>query len=324
MASGSKKVIYAALAGNSLIAVCKFGAAFWTGSSAMFSEAIHSVVDSGNQVLMLYGLKRSKRPADDRHPFGYGSEIYFWSFVVAILIFAVGAGVSIYEGIDKLRHPHPITDIHINFIVLGAAMVFEAVAWWIAYKEFNKVRGKRSYFHAITRSKDPTIVTVLFEDTAAMFGLAFAIIGLLVAWLAGIPEADGAASIFIGLVLATTAMILAYETKGLLIGERAGSEVVEGIREIIAAQTGITNLNELLTLHNGPEDILVTVSVDFADSLSSAQVEQAVSDLEAAIKTRFPLVTRVFIEAQSWKAGRAPSGSEPGPPPTGAGVVQRE
>jgi cation diffusion facilitator family transporter len=318
VASGSKKVIYAALAGNSLIAVCKFAAATWTGSSAMLSEAIHSVVDTGNQGLMLYGLRRSKRPADDRHPFGYGSEIYFWSFVVAILIFAVGAGVSIYEGIDKLRHPHPITDIYINFIVLGAAMVFEAGAWWVAYKEFSKVRGKRSYFHAITRSKDPTIITVLFEDTAAMFGLGFAIIGLLVAWLGGIPEADGAASIFIGLVLATTATILAYETKGLLIGERAGSEVIDGIREIIASQKGITNLNELLTLHNGPEDILVTISVDFADTLSSAEVEAAVTDLEAAIKGRFPLVTRVFIEAQSWKTGRANAAGSPKPESGGA------
>ncbi len=304
MASGSKKVIYAALAGNTLIAVCKFAAAFWTGSSAMLSEAIHSLVDTGNQGLMLYGLKRSKQPADERHPFGYGSEIYFWSFVVAILIFAVGAGVSIYEGVEKLRHPHPITDIYVNFIVLGAAFAFEASAWFVAYKEFSKERGTHGYVEAIRRSKDPTIITVLFEDTAAMFGLSFAIGGLLVAWLADIPEADGAASILIGLVLATTAAILAYETKGLLIGERAGSEVINGIREIIGAQKGITNLNELLTLHNGPEDILVTISVDFADRLSSAEVERTVSELEAAIKGRFPLVTRVFIEAQSWTAGR--------------------
>ncbi len=311
MASGSKKVIYAALVGNSLIAVCKFAAASWTGSSAMLSEAIHSVVDTGNQGLMLHGLKRSKRPADDRHPFGYGSEIYFWSFVVAILIFAVGAGVSIYEGIEKLRHPHPITDIYINFIVLGAAMVFEAVAWWVAYKEFSKTRGKRGFFQAVTRSKDPTVITVLFEDTAAMFGLACAMGGLLVAWLADIPEADGAASILIGLVLAATATILAYETKGLLIGERAGSDVIDGIREIVTAQEGITNVNELLTLHNGPEDILVTLSVDFADRLSSADVEQVVSEMEAAIKTRFPLVTRVFIEAQSWKTGRADAAGSP-------------
>jgi cation diffusion facilitator family transporter len=305
VASGSKKVIYAALAGNTLIAVCKFVAAFWTGSSAMLSEAIHSVVDTGNQGLMLYGLKRSKRPADERHPFGYGSEIYFWSFVVAILIFAVGAGVSIYEGVEKLRHPHPVTDIYVNFIVLGAALAFEASAWLVAYKEFAKVRGKHGYFEAIVRSKDPTIITVLFEDTAAMFGLAFAAGGLLVAWLAEIPEADGAASILIGLVLATTAMVLAYETKGLLIGERAAPEVIAGIREIISGQPGITNLNELLTLHNGPEDVLVTISVDFADRLSSADVERVVTELETAIKDRFPHVTRVFIEAQSWTAGRS-------------------
>jgi cation diffusion facilitator family transporter len=305
VAAQAKRVIYAALAGNTLIALCKFAAASWTGSSAMLSEAIHSLVDTGNQGLMLYGLKRSKRPADERHPFGYGAEIYFWSFVVAILIFAVGAGVSIYEGIDKLRHPHPMIDVWVNFVVLGAALVFEAGAWLVAYREFAKVRGRHGYFEAIVRSKDPTIITVLFEDTAAMLGLGFAAGGLLLAWLAEIPEADGAASILIGLVLAATAAILAYETKGLLIGERAAPEVIAGIREIIADQPGITDLNELLTLHNGPEDVLVTISVDFADRLSSADVERVVTELETAIKDRFPHVTRVFIEAQSWTAGRS-------------------
>lgn len=312
MAAEAKKVVYAALAGNTLIALCKFAAASWTGSSAMLSEAIHSLVDTGNQGLMLYGLKRSKRPADERHPFGYGAEIYFWSFVVAILIFAVGAGVSIYEGIDKLRHPHPVIDVWVNFVVLGAALVFEAGAWLVAYREFAKVRGRHGYFEAIVRSKDPTIITVLFEDTAAMLGLGFAAGGLLLAWLADIPQADGAASILIGLVLAATAAVLAYETKGLLIGERASPEVIAGIREIVAQQPGITSVNELLTLHVGPEDVLVTISVDFADRLSSVDVERAVTDLETAIKRRFPHVTRVFIEAQAWAAGRAPAPSPAG------------
>ena len=177
-ASGSKKVIYAALAGNGLIAITKFFAASVTGSSAMLSEAIHSVVDTGNQGLLLYGIKRSKRPPDAAHPFGYGSEIYFWSFVVAILIFGLGAGISFYEGMQKLMNPHPISDPYINYIVLALAMVFEAGSWWIAYKEFGKVRGNFGLFEAVRRSKDPTIFTVLFEDTAAMLGLFAALIGI--------------------------------------------------------------------------------------------------------------------------------------------------
>ncbi len=181
MASGSKKVIYAALAGNSLIAVIKFFAASATGSAAMLSEGIHSLVDTGNQGLLLFGIHRSKRPADEKHPFGYGSEIYFWAFVVAILIFAVGAGVSMYEGVQKVVHPHPITDPMINYMVLGFAFVFEGIAWGIALKEFSSTKGKRTYVQALRESKDPTVFTVLFEDTAAMLGLIVAFIGIFLA-----------------------------------------------------------------------------------------------------------------------------------------------
>lgn len=296
---GSKKVIYAALIGNALIAVCKFVAAWFTGSSAMLSEAIHSVVDTGNQGLLLYGLAKSRRPADERHPFGYGSELYFWAFVVAILIFAVGAGISIYEGIDKLRHPHPISRLWINFLVLGLAMVFEAGAWWIAFKEFKRIKGKRGYFEAVQRSKDPSVFTVLFEDTAAMLGLIVATIGLALGEIFGIPEFDGIASIVIGLILAGAAMVLAYETKGLLIGEAAGPGTVEDIRNILSEQPGIKAVNELLTLHLGANDVLVTVSVDFADNLTANDVEATISVLETRIKAARPNITRVFIEAQS-------------------------
>jgi len=301
VAAGSKKVIYAALIGNSLIAVSKFVAASITGSSAMFSEAIHSVVDSGNQGLMLFGLKRSKRPADESHPFGYGAEIYFWSFVVAILIFAVGSGISIYEGVSKLLHPHEMTSVHINIIVLGLAICFEAVAWYIAFKEFNKLRGRRDFIAAIRGTKDPTVVTVLFEDTAAMIGLLFALAGVLTAWYGGIPEADGIASIMIGCVLAGTALVLAIETKGLLIGERADPEVINGIRLIIADTPGIKRVNELLTLHIGPEDVLVTMRLDFADNLSSSDVEDLVDKMEDRIRDKYPEIARVYIAAQSWK-----------------------
>ena len=305
MASGSsKKVIYAALAGNGLIAVTKFGAATYTGSSAMLSEAIHSLVDTGNQVLLLHGMRRAGKPADNRHPFGYGMELYFWSFVVAILIFGLGAGVSIYEGVEKLRHPHDIVDPHINYIVLAAAMVFEGVAWWVAYREFNRTRGDLGFVQAVRRSKDPTVFTVLFEDTAAMLGLIVAFIGIWLAEVLGLPILDGVASVLIGVILATTAILLAIETKGLLVGEGADHEVVVGIRRIADENPAILQVNELRTLHLGPVDILVNLSVDFRDGLDSGELERAVSEMERRIKAGFPDVKRVFIEAQNWLAHR--------------------
>ncbi|CTQ53738.1 Ferrous-iron efflux pump FieF [Roseibium album] len=296
---GSKKVIYAALVGNSLIAVTKFAAAAYTGSSAMLSEGIHSLVDTGNQGLLLYGLKRSKQPADKRHPFGYGAELYFWSFVVAILIFAVGSGVSIYEGIQKVLHPHPVSSPYIAYIVLGCAMVFEAVAWWIAYKEFNQARGKKSVFAAVRDSKDPTVFTVLFEDSAAMLGLVVAFLGLLGVQYLGLAWLDGAASILIGVILAGTAALLAYETKGLLIGEGASPEVLVKIGSIISATPAISNLNEIRTLHRGPQDILLALSVDFIDEITAGTVEETIYSLERTIKMEMPAVTRLFIEVQA-------------------------
>ena len=298
-AAGSKKVIYAALIGNGLIAVTKFFAAAYTGSSAMLSEAVHSVVDTGNQGLLLHGIKRSQRPADERHPFGYGSEIYFWSFVVAILIFGLGAGISFYEGIQKLAHPHPITSPYINYIVLVAAMAFEGVAWWIAYKEFGRVRGNLGLFEAVQRSKDPTVFTVLFEDTAAMLGLIAALIGVFAADQLGLQWADAAASLVIGVILAGTAALLAYETKGLLIGEAAGRQVVLGIRRILAAQAEVNRINEMRTMHLAPNDILLALSLDFHDNLKVVEAEAAISRIEREIKGRFPTIKRLFIEVQS-------------------------
>ena len=259
-AHSSRKVILAALAGNSLIAIMKFTAAAYTGSSAMLSEAIHSVVDTGNQGLLLYGMKRAKRPADEKHPFGYGMEIYFWSFVVAIMVFAVGAGISFYEGVHKVLHPETITNPLINYIVLGLAMIFEGGALYIAYKEFGKVRGKLGLFEAVQRSKDPTLFTVLFEDTAAMLGLIVAFVGIFIAHTYNIPWVDGATSIFIALILAGTATLLAYETKGLLIGEAASPVVVQGVHKIIDGQSEIANINEVRTMHLGPDDILLALA----------------------------------------------------------------
>jgi len=304
MAAGSKTVIYAALIGNGLISITKFTAAALTGSSAMLSEGVHSLVDTGNQVLLLYGIKRASRPADARHPFGYGAEIYFWAFVVAILIFAVGAGVSIYEGIEKLRHPHPIANPIINYVVLILAMAFEAVAWWIAFRAFEETRGDMGWLEAVRTSKDPTIFTVLFEDTAAMLGLVVAFVGIFAAANLGVEWADGAASVVIGFILAGAALLLAIETKGLLIGEAASPEVEEEIRQIVAATPSIRALNEIRTLHRGPQDVLLAISVDFEDDLTSGDVERGVQTLERTIRGRFLTIRRLFVEAQSEEGHR--------------------
>ncbi len=295
---GSKKVIFAALAGNSLIAVTKFAAALYTGSSAMLSEAIHSLVDTGNQGLLLHGMKRADRPADGTHPFGYSGELYFWAFIVAILIFGLGAGISIYEGIHKVIDPQELSNPLINYIVLGFAMVFEASALTVAVREFRKTKGRRGWFEAVRVSKDPALFTVLFEDTAAMAGLVVAFAGILLAQLLDQPVFDGIASIAIGAILAVTALLLAYECKGLLIGESASPRVVAGIRTLVAGTAGIAHINEILTMHLGPSDVLVNISVDFRDGIASQQVEATTSALERAIKAAYPAVTRIFIEAQ--------------------------
>jgi len=303
----SVKAILAALVGNSLIAVTKFIAASYTGSSAMFSEAVHSVVDSGNQLLLLYGVKRSKRPADSKHPFGYGKELYFWSFVVAILIFSLGSAISFYEGFHKLHSPEPVSNPMINFIVLGFAVIFESWTCWVAATEFKKSKGDRGWVEAIRRSKDPALFTVLFEDTAALLGLFVALIALTLSEHLNLPVLDSVASLIISFILAVTAGLLAFECKGLLTGEGASEEVVTGIKQIIDESQGIKHVNEVLTLHLGPEDVLLNVSLDFEDDLSSGEVEEAISTLESRIKQMFPEIRRVFIEAQGWGAHRRES-----------------
>lgn len=300
----SKKVIYAAMLGNSLIAISKFWASTVTGSSAMFSEAIHSLVDTGNQLLLLYGLKSSKKPADSSHPFGYGMEIYFWSFVVAILIFGLGAGISIYEGIAKIKNPEAMSDPFVNYIVIGLAIVFEGVALGVAIGEFRKIKGDLGWIQAIKKSKDPTIFTVLFEDSAALLGLLVAGGCIYGSEVFDLPVLDGVGSVFIGLILAVTASMLAYECKGLLIGEPVKKEVETGIRNILQAEAEILHVNELLTLHFGPNDVLLTISLDFVDDISSEIIEQTNSRLEYKIKEQFDVVKRVFIEVQSKKGHR--------------------
>jgi len=300
--TASTKVIVAALLGNLGIAVAKFGAWSVTGSSAMLSEAIHSLVDTGNQWLLLYGTRRAKRPPDAAHPFGYGMEVYFWTFVVAMLVFALGAGLSIYEGIKRIQDPHPLADPSVNYLVLGIAALFEAGAWSIAFREFNRRRGRFGLFAEVLRSKDPTIFTVLFEDSAALLGLVVATVGIFLSQALDMPVLDGVASLVIGLILAGTAVLLASESKGLLIGESAHPETVRAIRALIETDPRIVRTNEVLTMHLGPHDVLVNLSLDFDDRLSAGDVERSITEMEERIRERHREVNRVFIEAQSWRA----------------------
>jgi cation diffusion facilitator family transporter len=298
MAGSSKKAIYAALIGNSLIAVTKFAAAAYTGSSAMLSEGIHSLVDTGNQVLLLYGIKRSGQPASAEFPFGHGKEIYFWSFVVAMLIFALGGAFSIYKGWQHLLHPVEIKNVMINYLVLGLAIVFESGALWVAFKEFNASRGSRTILQAITRGKDPTLFVVVLEDTAALLGLLIALAGIALYQLTGNAVFDGLASVGIGVVLVLIALVLAIESKNLLIGESADPEIVSAVRHLLQSDERVTNVNEVATLHMGPEFIVATVSVDIARNLTADQLELAVTDLTVRIKALDQRVKRVFIEAE--------------------------
>ena len=268
-----------------------------TGSSAMFSEAIHSVVDSGNQIILLWGIKAAQKPADEEFPFGHGKEIYFWNFLVAILIFAVGAGVSLYEGIHHVLAPEVIKNAYINYIVLSLAIVFEGCSFFFALREFKKTKGDQGYFSAVNRSKDPSMFVVLFEDSAAMAGLVVALIGVALTQYTGMLWIDGAASIVIGLILAYTAIWLAKETKSLLIGEAAEPEVVSDISALVASCSEFNHVNEVLTLHMGPDYILVNISVDVINDIRAGELESAFSTLKSQILSNHPRVKRVFIEA---------------------------
>jgi cation diffusion facilitator family transporter len=297
--SGSKRVVYAALAGNLAIAVTKFIAAGFTGSSAMWSEGIHSMVDSGNQALLLYGMKRAERPPDARFPFGYGKEVYFWSFVVALLVFAAGAGLSLYEGVRHLRNPAEIENPAINYVVLGIALLLEGAPWLAAYREFSRMRGKRGVVEGVKRGKDPTVLAVLFEDSAAIAGLAVAFVGIALYQITGNPLFDAGASIVIGLILGATAMWLAFETKGMLIGESANREVVAEIRRLAERYPEVERVNEVLTMHMGPEYILANISLDIACDVPRTRAHAIMDELDARIKAADRRVKRVFIESQN-------------------------
>jgi cation diffusion facilitator family transporter len=299
LAGGSTRVVIAALLGNAAIAVTKYAAAALTGSSAMFAEAVHSTVDTGNQALLLVGMNRAERPADARHPFGHGMEIYFWAFVVAILLFGLGAGVSFYEGVHKLANPEPLRNAVWNYVVIGFAILFEAGAWIVAWREFDRVRGKLPVLRAVRQSKDPALFTVLFEDTAALLGLVAALAGVFAADRLGLLWADSVATLVIGTILAMAALLLAIETKSLLIGEAASPALVEDVIGVAGRAGFVDAVNEVRTMHFGPSDVLVNLSVDARDHLTAGEVEAGVSALEAEIKARHRDVSRVFIEIQA-------------------------
>ena len=297
--SRNQIVIYAALAGNFLVAATKFVAAGITGSSAMLSEGVHSLVDTGNEILLLYGLRQSQAPADLTRPLGYGREFYFWSFIVAVLVFSLGAGVSLYQGITHLRYPPPMDDPTINYIVLAFAFVFEGFSWRVAVKELRARKGSLGYFEAMRQSKDPGTFTVFLEDSAALIGLVIAFAGILASHLLGRPEFDGMASIGIALVLAVTAIFLARETKGLLTGESAHPAVRKAILRIAADDAAVAHANGVLTFQIGPDDVMAALSVEFHDRLTTPEIEAGVRRIEAAIRLAHPEITTLFIRPET-------------------------
>jgi cation diffusion facilitator family transporter len=291
-------VLYGALAANLGIAVAKFVASAATGSSSMLTEGVHSLVDSGNQVLLLYGHARSQRPPDSLHPFGYGRELYFWAFVVAILIFAVGAGVSIYEGWRHIRWPEPLRDPHVNYIVLAVAALLEGGSWAIAVKAFNAKRGGAGWWRAVRRSKDPASFIVLFEDSAALLGLAIAAVGVWASHTFGAPWFDGAASILIGLILALVAALLAREAKDLLIGESADPCLVAGVWAAVERSPGVVAVNHVRTIHTAPDAIFAAISADFVDEIPVGEVERIIERLELELRGAYPQLTSIYIRPE--------------------------
>jgi cation diffusion facilitator family transporter len=294
MKSENTRVLVIALAANVGIAVAKFVAAAITGSSAMLTEGVHSLVDSTNQLLLMYGQKRAAKAPDAAHPAGYGRELYFWSFVVALLVFALGAGVSVYEGVIHVMEPEPAVSPLIAFVVLAIAFALEGGSTVAAFQEFNRARNGKSWWHALTSTKDATTVIVLLENGAAMAGILIAAIGLGISLATGDPRFDGVSSILIGLLLGVVAIFLAREAKGLLIGEAADPALIAGIRRA-ATRTGITGVGEIMTIHNAPEQIVAAVNVDFDNRLGAGDVERIVDEIERDLQAEFPAIYRVYV-----------------------------
>lgn len=303
--SESSTTVVVAIVVNAAIALAKYAAALMSGSAAMLAEAIHSTVDTGNEALLLLGIKRSQKPADERHPFGYGQEIYFWSLVVAIVIFGLGGGAAISEGVWRLVEPHKLENLLWNYIVLGVALAFEAVSWLVAYRAVRNEQPGVPIMQAVRSSKDPSRFVVLVEDTAA-------ILGLLIALVAGtmlppvFPDAhlDSVASILIGLLLVATAVFLISETRGLLIGESAGKATVDGIRALLEDDGHVAAVKRILTMHLAPENVLLNLDLQFNNEIAAGDLPAAIERIESAIRARYPEIKEIFVEAQALIAQR--------------------
>ena len=291
----SRTAVIAALIGNLLIAITKGIAAGISGSSAMLSESIHSVVDTGNEVLLRYGQHRSRKPPDRSHPLGYGREIYFWSFVVALLIFALGAGISIYEGVIHIQNPEAMRDPLINYAVYAASAVFEGISWWFGWTAFQRIRGDLGIFAAVRATKDPTTFMVLFEDSAALVGIVIAAAATFLSVRLQEPWIDGAGSICIGIVLAAVAVLLARESKALLIGEGASRELSASMREIVLHEKDVLGVESILTVQLSPDQVIATLALEFDDDLTVPELEQIIGRLEHELRKRHPDLFRVFV-----------------------------
>ncbi|GAB3853264.1 cation diffusion facilitator family transporter [Hymenobacter terrigena] len=297
--SSSKFAIYGAIAANVAIAASKFVAAYFTGSAAMLSEGIHSLVDSGNGLLILHGVRQAEKPADKRHPFGRSKELYFWALIVAILVFSVGGGMSLYEGIEHLKSPAALTDPTWNYWVLGLSMLFEGISCFLAFKAFNAGRGEAGFWDTLRRSKDPSVFAILLEDLAALLGLVIALAGVYLGHLLHNLYLDGAASITIGLLLVGVALFLIYKTKRLLVGTGVDDETVDAIEALVRAQPNIDQVGPPLTSYLGPADVILALDVEFAHHLTSEEIEQAIDGLQDVIRAKYPEMKRIFIEAKS-------------------------
>ncbi len=295
--TASKLAIYGAIAANVAIAATKLVVAGVTGSSAMLSEGIHSSVDTLNGVLLLVGIRLSQRPATPEHPFGHGKELYFWSLIVAVLIFGLGGGVSLYEGVQHIRHPEPLHDPAWNYVVLSAATIFEGTSFAIALRQFLRLADGTPFWEAIHRSKDPTTYTVLAEDSAALVGLAIAAVGIALSHRFEMPALDGAASVLIGILLAGVATLLAWESRGLLIGEGIRPETARAIRSIALAQPGVRDVGRVLSMYVGPDDALVTMDLDFDEGTAADDAALAMAEVGRRVRERFPMIQRLFIES---------------------------
>lgn len=298
-AGGGTKAVLAALFANLAIAIAKFVGFAVTRSASMLAEGVHSCADTGNQALLLLGGRLSKRDPTPRHPFGYGRERYFWSFVVSIILFTLGALFAINEGIEKVRHPHKLESLWVAIGILIFGIVVESLSFRTAIVESNKVRGKLSWGTFIRRSRTPELPVVLLEDLGAMFGLVFALIAVVLAEVTGEPRWDGVGTLVIGVLLGIIAIVLAIEMKSLLIGESATAENRERLRAVLDDSPEIDRVVDLRTQHLGPEELLVAAEVDFADRLSGDQMPAAIAAVEARLRAAVPTATHVYLEPSS-------------------------